>query len=275
MSYTKTTWSRRIVQYPTRYTVTDLGGGQMIIEPDQGTVTQAGTAFTEDAMNNLETQYDEAVADLAAHNLDNTAHGMTAGVWPESALPGLANGKIWRGDATGRPAAVSFDPSGFVPSGIIVAWPGLLTNIPEGWLHCDGNNGTEDLRGKMLYGVNAGAEPGSTGGSLSKTTTGHKHTNPNTGSSGSHNHDINVSSTGSAHIHSLTGLVNVDIYTEYEGESYWVNALATQNDGTHGHPATSGYGGAHTHTQGNTGSNTDTITDIRPPFRTVAWIVKI
>ena len=110
---------------------------------------------------------------------------MTAGVWPESALPGLANGKIWRGDATGRPVATSFDPSGFVPSGIIVAWPGLLTNIPEGWLHCDGNNGTEDLRGKMLYGVNAGAEPGSTGGSLSKTTTGHTHTNPNTGSSGS------------------------------------------------------------------------------------------
>ena len=61
MPYTKTTWQKRIVEHPNRYLIN--GTTQQTIEPDPGDVTQAGTALTEDRLNNLETQYDQAIAD--------------------------------------------------------------------------------------------------------------------------------------------------------------------------------------------------------------------
>jgi len=38
----------------------------------------------------------------------------------------------------------------FVPVGTIWAWYGDSSNVPEGWVLCDGNNGTPDLRGKFI-----------------------------------------------------------------------------------------------------------------------------
>jgi|GEM_PF-3637514 len=38
-----------------------------------------------------------------------------------------------------------------IPSGTIVAW--TKPSIPEGWVICDGNNGTPNLRGRFIYGV--------------------------------------------------------------------------------------------------------------------------
>ena len=54
-----------------------------------------------------------------------------------------------------------------VPSGVIALWHGLLANIPSGWVLCDGNNDTPDLRGLFVVGANAGVEPGNTGGAVS------------------------------------------------------------------------------------------------------------
>jgi len=239
-------------------------------------------AISADNLNKLESQYDEAksdiddvAADLTTHETDTEAHGRTGGILPLTQLPALPENYVWRGNSSNRPEAVSFDPSSAIPTGVICMWSGTLASIPSGWALCDGNNGTPNLLDRFVVGVPTnGTNPGATGGSTSKTTTGHSHTNPNTGSSGSHNHNINVSSTGSAHIHSLTGLVNVDI-AGYPGTPYWVNALSTENDGTHGHTASSGPGGAHAHTQGNTGTNTDTITDIRPKYYALAFIMKL
>ncbi len=44
-----------------------------------------------------------------------------------------------------------------LPRGLIVAWSGSYTQIPTGWLLCDGTNGTPDLRGKFVYGAGAAA----------------------------------------------------------------------------------------------------------------------
>lgn len=75
MSYSKTNWVRRVVEYPNRYVLTDLGGGYYEITPAHGSVTTEGTELSTTNMNNLETQYEEADADLTTHKNDNTAHG--------------------------------------------------------------------------------------------------------------------------------------------------------------------------------------------------------
>jgi hypothetical protein len=65
------------------------------------------------------------------------------------------------------------------PSGIIMIWTGTIANIPSGWVICDGNNATPNLLTKFVEGVaSAITDPGTTGGAVSKTSTGHSHTTP-------------------------------------------------------------------------------------------------
>jgi hypothetical protein len=40
-----------------------------------------------------------------------------------------------------------------VPSGAIVMWSGTVASIPQGWLLCDGQNGTPDLRDRFIKGA--------------------------------------------------------------------------------------------------------------------------
>jgi len=42
-----------------------------------------------------------------------------------------------------------------LPSGFIGAWSGTIATIPAGWILCDGNNGTPDLRDRFVIGANA------------------------------------------------------------------------------------------------------------------------
>lgn len=47
----------------------------------------------------------------------------------------------------------------------IIMWDSTVASIPVGWLLCDGNNGTPDLRAEFILGVpTAGTNPGTTGG---------------------------------------------------------------------------------------------------------------
>jgi microcystin-dependent protein len=39
------------------------------------------------------------------------------------------------------------------PRGMIVIWNGLATSVPSGWALCDGNNGTPNLKGRFVLGV--------------------------------------------------------------------------------------------------------------------------
>lgn len=38
-------------------------------------------------------------------------------------------------------------------AGMILIWSGAVVDIPTGWALCDGNNGTPDLRGKVVIGA--------------------------------------------------------------------------------------------------------------------------
>jgi hypothetical protein len=63
-----------------------------------------------------------------------------------------------------------------VPAGAILLWHGLLANIPAGWVLCDGNNGTPDLRDKFIKGASAAENPGATGGNLTHSHVDHVYT---------------------------------------------------------------------------------------------------
>lgn len=51
-----------------------------------------------------------------------------------------------------------------VPRGLISMWSGIITNIPSGWVLCDGSNETPDLRGRFVVGAGDNYAPGDTGG---------------------------------------------------------------------------------------------------------------
>lgn len=69
-------------------------------------------------------------------------------------------------------------------SGMIAIWSGAILNIPSGYVLCDGNNGTPDLRNKFIPGSGDTYAPGDTGGVDSQTHdftgAGHDHSIPNT-----------------------------------------------------------------------------------------------
>jgi len=66
-----------------------------------------------------------------------------------------------------------------LPSGSIILWQGAIISIPVGWVICDGNNGTPDLRDKFLVGAGSTYAVGASGGSVNHnhafTSNGHMH----------------------------------------------------------------------------------------------------
>ena len=44
-------------------------------------------------------------------------------------------------------------PINFLPKGCVIAWSGIISEIPYGWALCDGLNGRPDLTGRFIVGV--------------------------------------------------------------------------------------------------------------------------
>ena len=93
-----------------------------------------------------------------------------------------------------------------IPAGLIAIWSGPSLTIPEGWVLCDGNNGTPDLRDKFVIGaqaLNVGFQGGATTHQHAEalTTEGGAHTHA---SDGGHQHDsvAGHQHTGVNHYHS-------------------------------------------------------------------------
>jgi len=64
-------------------------------------------------------------------------------------------------------------------TGIICGWHGAIVDIPDGWVLCDGNNGTPDLRNQFIIGAGGsyavGASGGGAGHNHNFTGVGHQH----------------------------------------------------------------------------------------------------
>lgn len=152
-------------------------------------------------------------------------------------------------------------------NGIIFLWAEPLIDIPSGWLLCDGDNSTPDLKEKFLKGVaSAVTDPGNISGNAT-----HLHT---INSTGSHSHSLK--SYGASHKHTYSEISwshghTVDYVGGSGSSAIWIR------DDTEPHDHTSGStNGNHTHNTNSTGSHSDhSVEEVSnlPPYYNLAHIM--
>jgi len=143
----------------------------------------AGTAYVKDANGGMYQIKSDAVETLTANanqtnyvylHSDNGANWLTistSATVPSDAM--LLATVVAGASSINSVTNVTSGLPSYVPPGVIVAWSGVLSSIPSGWLLCDGNNGTPNLIDRFLQGISTAAtNPGTTGGSHTKTVAG-------------------------------------------------------------------------------------------------------
>ncbi len=145
-----------------------------------------------------------------------------------------------------------------IPAGVIVMWSGSVNSIPSGWALCDGTSGTPNLKGRFIIGYSATTgnyTMGATGGDYSVALT--------TPQLPSHTHTMQ---TNGNHQHYMTEVSRGD-----EGSSGSDDSVGSWNEG--GAQKQTSFAGNHTHTINATGSNQ--AHENRPPYYTLAYIIKL
>ena len=124
-----------------------------------------------------------------------------------------------------------------IPTGVIVLWSGAANAIPSGYVLCDGNNSTPDLRDRFLVGAGNSYSVGDTGGSNTATDT------------------VNISASFSGQTSNDTGPVN-----NSSNKSLYSAGSTTRR---------------HTHAFSGTASGSDTVSiDTRSPYYALCYIMK-
>jgi microcystin-dependent protein len=90
-----------------------------------------------------------------------------------------------------------------IPSGLIVMWSGALQTIPNGWLLCDGTNGTPNLIDKFIMGGGGSKNIGSVGGQESILL--------NVSNLPKHRHNVATNKSGTTSIPDLVASPNSEI----------------------------------------------------------------
>ena len=199
------------------------------------------------------------------------------------------------------------------PSGLIGIWYGnVAANLPTGWVLCDGQNGTPDLRERTIRGAAGDAAPSptvlnSTGGANTVTVSNNimkehnhqvtisqaqaPHSHYVQGSNAAHNHG---SRRNNAHAHNLYGMTwrslnNYDNYNVHGG-GYAIEAKNNLTDwssytGNHSHYVDgSNMGHNHNsratdsaHNHGGTCNQTGdgSAVDISNPYHALYYIMKL
>jgi hypothetical protein len=177
----------------------------------------------------------------------------------------ISNGSAWASQAISTFA-----------SGMILLWSGSVGSVPTGWVLCDGNNSTPDLRDRFIVGAGSTYAVNATGGSATSTPAG------------------SISVTGTAlteaqmpkHFHSLRGpggpfTSTVPSATASGSGNY---GGGTPDDGSVGYGTNSvggnsasgssgtgtSNGDTHTHSATFTGSSGSSL----PPYYALAYIMK-
>jgi len=198
-----------------------------------------------------------------------------------------------------------------MPPGGIIMWSGTVSNVPEGWLLCDGTKGTPDLRDRFIVGAGSTYNPSSIGGnntvaittaqmpqhnhgSTGSTTpgnTGNPTTTLSAASAGAHEHLVGMNSSGAPADRRIYGDVlggstsillmyplsssNHGVLSIRNGAGYTGGPYAISN-GAHTHTVTNSAhvhtSAAHTHSTGDTGSGA--AHENRPPYYALCFIMK-
>jgi len=167
------------------------------------------------------------------------------------------------------------------PSGGIIMWSGSLATIPSGWLLCNGDSSTPDLRDRFIVGAGLAYAVDATGGAATVALStaelpSHTHTfSATTAGGGSHSHSINDPS----HAHSLTA------WHTAASPGSGGGATDTQRLSGNGAVGTNAVGtgisinavGDHTHNLSGTTSaiGSGTAHENRPPYYALAYIMKV
>lgn len=179
-----------------------------------------------------------------------------------------------------------------LPTGAIIMWGGATNTIPAGWVLCNGQNGTPDLRDRFIVGAGNSYAVGATGGNASTTLStsnlpAHTHSvslSGTTASAGGHLHSATSTVNDPGHNHSVTDLDVASGYGLYSNSLYagYTPSATTETTST----AQTGVSVStsiaavtdHTHSvslTGTTGSiGSAASIDNRPPFYALCFIQK-
>lgn len=152
----------------------------------------------------------------------------------------------------GIPNTVSSGGGTTIPAGLISLWSGSIGSIPAGWLLCDGNNSTPDLRDRFLVGAGNNYSVGGQGGSADSVVVSHTHTATSVVTDPGHNHTA------------------ADVALTDSGEGYFVGGDTTTGTDLVIGSNTTGITVATTNTStGVSGTNANL-----PPYYALAYIMK-
>ncbi len=138
-----------------------------------------------------------------------------------------------------------------IPSGVILMWSGSIATIPAGWVLCDGNNSTPDLRNRFIVGAGSTYSVAGTGGSADAIVVSHTHT----GTTGAMN-------SNATHSHTYLGVSNPSGSGVGDRMSVAVTRTTDAANIDHTHNFTTG-------STGSSGTNANL-----PPYYALAYIMK-
>ena len=179
-------------------------------------------------------------------------------------------------------------------TGMILLWSGASNAIPSGFVLCDGNNSTPDLRDRFVVGAGNSYNVGATGGASTVTLStsqipAHGHSgnaHSHSADFGSHSHSFSGSGS-SSHTHNLNGGIGINnyqglqvlSYANYRSEgtlpSYYYAESATVNisvSGNTGNASVSGNTSNATANVGDTGGGGSH--ENKPPYYSLCYIMK-
>ncbi len=224
----------------------DVDSGDLILKSDTGQVQMTALQNT-----TIQSQTGQVVVENVTFNsntistdggLDLNIHSQGGDIFTQNTNLDLGTGIL----------TVNSVQYAHVPSGAIIIWFGDSTNVPSGWVICDGNNGTPNLSGRFVVCAGNNSE----GQSYNASDTGgqdryafsiqempvHDHGGSSGNTSAEHNHPAtsNSGNNGADHFHtysSVTGALGQHSHSGNTGSTSHAHTHEINDDNAqHAHP---------------------------------------
>lgn len=228
--------------------LSSTGSGLNWINPGDANVSSASNVGTNDASSTNSTHYLAFLGSTSGNNPVRIDTGLTYN--PSSNI--LTVGTISATNIQGTLSA-----GGAIPSGGIILWSGAADAIPSGFVLCDGNNNTPDLRNRFVVGAGSGSSYSvdDTGGAASVTLA--------TANLPSHSHTVSGTTGDDSHSHTIPSASSIGGGSRVTSQNSTGNTATTTSD-THSHSFSA--------TTSNVGSGT--AHENRPPYYALCYIMK-